>query len=131
MPPLAEKGRTVMTKVAIFPVPSDHGTVTYWAMGHNKRSHGATAGEALDALTQQLTEDETATLVVIQNQRPDRFFNSDQQIRLGELMSRWRTCRAMGGALPGVEQAELEKLVEAELEASAARASVLADELKP
>jgi hypothetical protein len=120
----------MMTKVAIFPVPSEHGTVTYFAMGNDKRSHGATAGEALDALTQQLTEHETGTIVVIQSQRPDGFFDAEQQRRLGELMARWRSCRATAQAMSSDEGAELDKLVDAELAASSARAAALADELR-
>jgi hypothetical protein len=45
-------------------------------------------------------------------------------------MSRWRTCRDRGEALPKEEQAELESLIEAELEAATARSAALADELQ-
>lgn len=114
-----------MTKVAIFPVPGGEGGVAYLAMGRDKRSEGATPGEALDGLTRQLTQDEAGTLVVIQSQRPDRFFNADQQNRLRELMDQWRACRAKGQALPAAEQAELDKLTAEELAASACRAAEL------
>jgi hypothetical protein len=120
-----------MTNIAIIPIPAGNGGgVTYWAATRNKRSQGATAGEALDALTKQLTEEEAGTLVVIQSQRPDAFFSADQQKRLNELMIRWRTCRDKGEALPGPEQAELSALVDAELRAATERAAALADELK-
>jgi hypothetical protein len=119
-----------MTKVAILPVPSSQGSVTYWAMARDKRSHGATAGEALDALTAQLSDDEAGTLVIIQSHKPDEFFSGDQQHRLTELMALWRRCRSEGKGLPSAEKNELERLVEVELAASAARASLLANELR-
>lgn len=119
-----------MTKVAILPIPTDKGDVSYHAVAGDKQSQGKTAGEALDALTAQLSEEETSTLVIVQSLRPDRFFNIEQQQRLAELMSRWRTARDKGETLLPDEQAELEALVEAELRASADRTAVLADELK-
>lgn len=119
-----------MTKVAILPIPTEKGEVSYRAVAGDKQSHGRTAGEALDALTTQLSEDEASTLVIVQSLRPDRFFNAAQQQRLGELMERWHRGRDKGQTLPADEQAELEALVEAELRAAAARAATLADELK-
>jgi hypothetical protein len=117
-----------MTRVAILPVPTDEGEVAYRAVSGDKRSQGATAGEALNALTAQLSEDAGGTLVVVQNLRPDRFFGSKQQQRLAELMARWRDARNCGEDLPAKELHELQALVEEELRASAARASQLADE---
>jgi hypothetical protein len=61
-----------------------------------KRSQGATVGAALDALTAQLTPDEAGTMVIVQNQRPDHFFNAVSQQRLAELMARWCSCRDRG-----------------------------------
>ncbi|MSQ94846.1 MAG: hypothetical protein EXR98_09860 [Gemmataceae bacterium] len=119
-----------MTKIAILPISGDQGIVTYCAVANGKRSQGATAGAALDALTSQLTEEESGTMVIVQSRRPDRFFNAAQQDRLAELMERWRSCRDQGKSLPAEEQAELEALVDAELDASAARAADLADKLK-
>ncbi len=55
----------------------------------NKQSVGKTAGEALDALTAQLDNSETGTLIIIQNLRPDQFFSTEQQQRLAELMKLW------------------------------------------
>jgi hypothetical protein len=119
-----------MTKIAIMPISSDQGSITYCAISNGKHSQGATAGEALDALTAQLTADETGTMVIVQNQRPDRFFNETQQRRLAELMARWRACRDEGKALPANEEAELDALINAELRGAAARAEALVDELK-
>jgi hypothetical protein len=83
----------------------------------------------LDALVSQLPAEEVGMVVVLQNYRPDRFFGAAQQQRLEHLMSRWRAARDRGEALAPDEQAELDRLVEEEVSASAQRASVLADEL--
>jgi hypothetical protein len=118
-----------MTKVAIWPVPTERGGISYQAAAGDKRSQGATAGAALDALTAQLPEDDTGTLVVLQSHRPDRFFDVTQQQRVSHLMTRWRSARDLGQALPNDEQLELTALVEAELQASANRTAALVDEL--
>jgi hypothetical protein len=117
-----------MTRVAILPIPTETG-VAYCAVAGDKRSQGATAGAALDALTAQLPPDGTDTLVIIQSHRPDQFFDKTQQERLAELMARWRSAQETGTAWSEAEQAELKALVEAELRASAARAAAIADEL--
>lgn len=119
-----------MTRVAILPIPTEHGT-TYSAVAGDKHSLGATAGAALDALTAQLTPEDANTLVIIQKRQPDAFFTAAQQQRLAELMAGWRSTQRTGAAWSPQEQAELEALVEAELRASAARAAALADELSP
>lgn len=75
-----------MTTVAILPVPTEKGGISYRGLAGDKRSQGRTAGEALDALTAQLPDDETGLLAVVQNLRPDRFFDAVQQRRLGELI---------------------------------------------
>jgi hypothetical protein len=92
---------------------------------------GKTAGEALDALTSQLDEDTSSTLVLVQRLQPDQFFTAEQQMRLEELMTRWRTARDSGHKLPPDEQAELEALVDAQLEGSAKRAEALIRDLQP
>ena len=118
-----------MTKVAILPIPTEQGALSYRAIAGEKHAQGKTAGEALDALTAQLSADEASTLIIVQHLRPDRFFTAAQQQRLDALMARWRTARDQGATLPADEQTELEALVEAELQASAARATTLADAL--
>jgi hypothetical protein len=118
-----------MTKVAILPVPTEKGDASYVAVAGDKRSRGNTAGEALDALTAQLSGDELGTLIIVQSRQPDRYFDAAQQQRLAQLTTRWRIARDQGHALPAEEQAELEALVEAEVRASAARAAALADEI--
>ncbi len=117
-----------MTKVAILPTPIGNEDIAFTAVAGKKRSKGATAGEALDALTAQLSQDDINTLIIIRTQKPDAFFDAAQQQRMAELMDRWRIARDQGQALSRAEQVELEALVEAELLASGARAEALADE---
>jgi hypothetical protein len=118
-----------MTKVAIFPIPTEQGHLSYHAIAGPKHAEGKTAGKALDALTAQLSADEASTLVIVQSLRPDHFFTAAQQERLAALMTRWRTARDQGKTLPVAEQAELDALIDAELRASAARAAALANTL--
>lgn len=119
-----------MTKVAILPIPTESGGVSFCALAGDKRSRGKTAGEALDALNLQLSADKSSTLIIVQNQRPDCFFNAVQQQRLAELMGEWRLARDKGEVLSTEEQAELEALVETELRASAERTATLVNDLK-
>ncbi|MBT9315289.1 hypothetical protein [Leptothoe spongobia] len=114
-----------MTTVAILPIADTTGSKSYRAISGDKSSIGATAGQALDALTAQLGETEFSALLVIQSFRPDSFFSVDQQKRLSELMDLWRVARDSGQALPPEQQTELDALVEAELHAATARAATL------
>lgn len=114
-----------MTTISIIPVTSGPNETVWHAVAGEKKSMGKTAGEALDALTSQLSEDESGTLVVVRQFRPDRFFTAEQQQRLGELMSKWRAARDSGNELPPVEYAELEALIEAQLEGSAQRVEAM------
>ncbi len=120
-----------MTTISIMPESTSTGDRTYRAVAGQIQSVGKTPGEALDALTSQLGEAETGTLLVVQNLRPDRFFTAQQQQRLAELMRRWRAARDAGTALPPEEQAELDALVEAELRGAAARAAALLSQQGP
>src|SRR2546426_3522760 len=108
-------GGSGMTKVAILPVPSESGRISYKALARDKESTGRTAGEALDSITAQLASEETGTIVIVQNFRPDRFFSAEQQQRLGTLMQNWRSARDRGAELIPADQAELDGLIEAEL----------------
>jgi hypothetical protein len=116
----------VLSMTAITILPEKLGTVEtrYRALAGERESVGRSVGEALDALTSQLSEDEAGMLVVIQNLRPDSFFTAAQQQRLEELMSRWRTARDSGGSLVEEEQAELQSLIDEELNAARRRAEV-------
>jgi len=77
----------------------------------------------------QLDEAEAGTLVVVQRQRPDRYFTLEQQQKLAALMSRWRAARDAVAPWSAEEQAELDALVEAELRAATQRAAALARQL--
>lgn len=61
----------------------------------------------------------------------DPYFTTAQQQRLAELMDRWRSARDSGSALALEEQAELEALINAELEAASQRSANLARQLPP
>jgi hypothetical protein len=120
-----------MTTIAIVPDSPATPPTGFRAVAGQRQSVGRTPGEALDALTAQLDADEAGTLLVIQHLRPDAFFTAEQRQRLGDLMARWRAARDRGAALPPDEQAELDALVAAELDAAARRAAALADGLTP
>ena len=101
---------------AIFVRPDDRlaENPCYRANAGGKQSVGNTIGE-----------EESTSLIIVQSLRPDRFFTAAQQQRLGELMTKWRTARDSGARLPTDEQAELEQLVNAELEGAGLRAESL------
>ena len=111
-----------MTTITILPERSD----SYRAVAGDKESTGRTAGEALDALTPQLEDEESGTLVIVQNRKADRFFDAAQQARLSELLK-----RRAAGTLSGEDAGELEGLVEAELDGARERAEALLGQLKP
>jgi hypothetical protein len=108
-----------MTTITILPEKTD----SYRAVAGDKESTGRTAGEALDALTSQLEDEEGGTLVIVQNYKPDRFFNAAQQERLTELMQLREAVD-----LSPEEESELEGLVEAELDGARLRVE---QELQP
>ena len=118
-----------MTAITILPERMGTVETRYRALAGERESVGRSVGEALDALTSQLSDDEAGMLVVIQNLRPDAFFTATQQQRLSELMSRWRAARDSGGSLDGEEQAELQSLIEDELSAARRRAEVTVREI--
>lgn len=107
-----------MKNILILPEESD----SYRALSGDKESTGRTPGQALDALTSQLTEEESGTLVILQRYMPDRFFDAGQQKRLADLM-RLREA----GSLTAEDEGELESLVEAELRGAAQRAEAMSD----
>lgn len=109
-----------MATITILPEKAD----SYRAFARDKEGAGRTAGEALDALTSQLEDEENGTLVIVQHRKADEFFNHAQQTRLAELMRRRST-----GNSSTEETDELERLVEAELDGARRRATTL-NELK-
>lgn len=120
----------MITRVAILPEPGEGGTTWYRAIAGTRQCVGKTAGEALDAISAQLPAEKKGILVVVQNLQPDAFFAKEQCARLEELMDRWRTARDAGTALPPVDQAELDNLVQEEIAAAARRARALRRELE-
>ncbi len=118
-----------MRTISILNVPDSAGGHTFQAVAGDRHGNGKTPGEALDAIAAQLDSEESGTLVVLQNCRPDRYFTEEQKNRLRLLMERWRSARDTGAALPEHDKAELDALVNAELQASGRRAQAIADEL--
>jgi hypothetical protein len=120
-----------MTTIAIVPQSGDADEKSYRAVAGAVHSEGGTVGEALDALTSKLGEPEGTTLVIVQHGRPDPFFSVAQQQRLEELMARWRQARDGKTQFTRDEQAELDRLVEAELQAAKDRAAAMVNGLAP
>jgi hypothetical protein len=114
-----------MTTVAILPIYDASGNKSYRAVAGDKQSIGKTAGQALDALTAELGENEFSTLLLLQSFHPDQFFGVEQVSRLSELMNMWRIARDEGRSLSQEMQAELDNLVEAELKAATKRTASL------
>ena len=111
-----------MTTITILPEKTN----SYRAFTSDKESVGRTAGEALDALTLQLADEESGTLVIVQNRKADQYFNTAQQERLTSLIQKRKD-----GNLSTEEEKELESLIEAELDGARQRAETLLNELKP
>lgn len=111
-----------MTTITILPEKNN----SYRAVAGDKESTGRTAGEALDALASQLEDEESGTLVIVQERKADQFFNAVQQERLTALMQLRKA-----GTLSTEEEAEMKSLVEAEIDGARRRAKALLDKLKP
>jgi len=119
-----------MTTITIVPEDTGNDGIIYRAKAGTLQSEGRSAGEALDALTEQLGEAEASTLVIIQRPQPDGLFTAAQQQRLADLMARWREARDQEKQLPPEEQSELEQLIEAELRGATRRAESALAELE-
>ena len=115
---------------AITILPTHHPEGSYEAARGALRAEGRTAGEALDALTALLASEPATHVVIVQAQRPDTFFGAAEQARLEVLMQRFHDAQAGRGSLSDADRAELEQLIDAELEASGERAQALADALR-
>src|ERR1044072_677241 len=109
-----------MTTITILPEKTD----SYRAVAGDKESTGRTAGEALDAISSQL-EEESSTIIIVQQHKADRFFSATQQTRLTELMERRST-----GPLSTDEESELEELIQTELDGARQRTEALRTALK-
>ena len=75
------------TVVSILPISSPDGETLYQAVAGKLISLRKTAGQALDALTAQLDNPESSTVLVLQSFQPDQFFNVTQQAQLTELIA--------------------------------------------
>jgi hypothetical protein len=84
----------------------------------NRHSVGRTMGEALDALAADWGEEIEGAAVFIQRFRPDAYFTQTQFDRMQDLLARRAT-------LTAEERAELEGLIDAELDATVARTAPL------
>jgi hypothetical protein len=120
-----------MQTISIATVANTNGDRIYRAAIGNRQSTGKTAGEALDALTMQIGSQEINGFLLLQNQQPDQFFTAEQQQRLTELMSIWRTTQDGGDTLPSEQQSELDALIEAELDATVERSKVILAQIQP
>jgi tryptophan 2,3-dioxygenase len=110
-----------MTRVSIHHEPADSESLAFRAVAGQNQAKGRTAGEALDALAAQLPHEGPNTLVIVRSMGPDRFFSSEQCQRLEQLVALRNEALSQGSRLHPEEQAELERLVDAEVAASAAR----------
>jgi hypothetical protein len=116
---MLEFGRGLRNMKAVIVTPNKANS--YKAVSNGKESVGRTIGEAIDSIYGQLGADEQNTVIYVQELKGDEFFSDEQIERLSKLMKKWRLARDKGEMLPAEEQAELEKLIEIELEASGKR----------
>ena len=114
---------------AITILPTHQSEAFFEAAQGELSAKGRTAGEALDALT-ALLGTPTTHVVIVQAQRPDRFFGAAEQTRLKTLMQRFQNAQEGEASLSDAEREELEALIDAELEAAEARARELASALR-
>jgi len=119
-----------MTKVTITAENRGSADATFRAAGRGHESVGPTPGAALDSLAEQLDENEANTLIVVQNMRPDEFFNAAQQQRLAELLTKRRSALDAGREMDPPDKVELEALIDAELEGATRRAAAMVSELR-
>jgi predicted exporter len=119
-----------MTKVTITPENPGDLNGSFRAAARGRESMGPTAGAALDALGEQLNEEERNTLIIVQSMRPDEYFPAHQRQRLTELLAKRRAAMDAGGQMDSLESAELESLIDAELEGATRRAAAMVGELR-
>lgn len=92
---------------------------SFHAVCGKRHAEGRTAGAALDALTQQIGDQETPAMILVQTMKPDVHFNATQQARLLEILEKRRNASQsdlMDDAVAAVDE---------ELEATIGRARVL------
>jgi len=107
-----------MPAIAIRRENRDAGEPCFRAVAGNRESFGRTRGEALDALMADWGDDIEETAVLIQRFGPDAYLTQAQYDRMQELLARRST-------LSTEERAELESLIDVELDATVARTKSL------
>ena len=120
-----------MTTISVFPDTTGSPVRLYRAVAGEREAVGPTVGDALKAVTDQMGDPQETTVIIVQPMQPDRFFNADQVRRLRELMTKWRVALNSGARLPPDEQAELDSLVQAELDGMVERTKALAGQAPP
>jgi len=118
-----------MPTISVIPENNPAGEIIWRAVSAEKEAVGKTVGEAIDAITPLIESEESSSLIVVQRMRPDKFFTAEQQKRLSDLMAKWRAARDAGNKLLSEDQAELEALIDAQLEGSVQRTKALFEEL--
>jgi hypothetical protein len=113
-----------MTSIAIRTEKGETDGPRFRAIAGNRQSLGRTMGEALDALTADWGDSFQEAVVLIQRFQPDPYFTQAQYDRMQALLAR-RT------VLTPEERAELEALIDAELDATVARTERLTRTNKP
>ncbi len=120
-----------MQSISIETVAATNGDRLYRAAMGNQHSLGRTAGEALDALNIQMGSQEINGFLLLKSFQPDQFFTAEQQQRLIELMSIWRTTRDRGDTISPEQQLELDALIEDELNATIGRSKAILAQIQP
>jgi len=118
-------GGLKMAVIAVTPETNETGEIVYRAVEGDRYSIGRTPGQALDALGSEVTGADNGTFLVSRLGTPDRFFTYTQQERLADLMSRWKSPQQGEAGLTPDEFAELEDLVQAELQATIDRTAAM------
>jgi regulator of protease activity HflC (stomatin/prohibitin superfamily) len=113
-----------MVSIEVRRETSESGERRFRAVAGDRQSVGRTLGEALDALTADWEDEIQETAVLIRRVQPDAHFTAAQYARMQELLAR----RAQ---LSTDERAELETLVDAELDATIARTDALVSPRQP
>lgn len=108
--------------------PPNGNSTKFRAVIGEKEFFGKTAGEALDALALDVEGEKSETIYFLQRCQPDEFFNAQQLQRLSHLMEKLHEAEAESKQLSADERAELEQLIDEELDASGKRAAKIASE---
>jgi hypothetical protein len=118
-----------MTQVTLIHDAADPETMPYRAVAGKIQAMGRTAGEAIDALTARMEPENAQTLVIVRNLSGDRYFTDEQRQRMERLISQHKRSLEGHAAWTRDDEAELIRLVDAELKAATERAEALCREL--